>query len=66
MAKSHLKSCIKINDILYILEFDVVSRSDEENHYRLQRLKKANTQSTLLINSEVDLGASASFNNNIT
>ena len=63
---NYYNSCIKINDILYILEFDVVSRSDRENHYRLQRLKKANTQSTLLINSEVDLGASASFNNNIT
>lgn len=56
---------LKINNILFDLEIDVVSRSDGENHYRIQRLKEANTLSTLPINGEVDLGAFASSKNNI-
>lgn len=57
---------LNINNELFDLEFDVVSRADGENHYRLQRLKKANTQSTLPVNGEVDFGVSASSGNNIT
>ena len=57
---------ININNNLFYLEFDVVSRNDGENHYRLQRLKKADTQSTLLNNGEVDLGVNAFSDNNIT
>lgn len=56
---------LNINNELYNLEFDVVSRTDGENHYRLQRLEKADTQSTLPINGEVDFGASAFYDNNI-
>jgi len=48
------------------LEFEVVSRQDGENHYRIQRLEKADAQSTLPIKGEVDLGASASVNNDTT
>ena len=57
---------ININNNLFYLEFDVVSRNDGENHYRLQRLKKADTQSTLPNNGEVDLGVNAFSDNNIT
>lgn len=57
---------LNINNELFDLEFDVVSRADGENHYRLQRLKKANTQSTLPVNGEVDFGVSAFSGNNIT
>ena len=56
-------SGLKINGELYNLEFDVVSRQDGENHYRLQRLKKADTQSALPIKGEADFGAPASINN---
>ena len=34
---------IKVNNIIYLLQFDVISRSNGENHYRVQRLKKAVT-----------------------
>lgn len=57
---------LKVNSDLFGFEFDVVSRIDGENHYRIQRLKKANTQSTLPINGEVDFGAIAFSDNNIT
>ena len=58
---------LNINNELYDLEFDVVSRADGENHYRLQRLKKANAQSVLPLNKgESDSGASASYINNTT
>lgn len=44
----HYYCClIKINNIKYKLVFDVVSRIDGENHYRLQRIEKADIQSTL-------------------
>lgn len=56
---------LNINNNLFDLELDIVSRSDGENHYRIQRLKKADTQSTLPI-GEVDLGVSASSDDNIT
>lgn len=52
---------LKINNNFFDLEIDVVSRVDGENHYRVQRIKEANTLSTLPINGEVDLGASASY-----
>lgn len=45
---------IYIGNVLFMLEFDVVSRKDGENHYRIQRLKKADTLSTLSNNDEVD------------
>ena len=62
---SYYYSGLKINNELYNFEFDVVSRNDGENHYRLQRIEKADFQSTLPINGEVDLGKSASYDNNI-
>lgn len=31
---------LKINNNYYLFEFDVISRSDGENHYRVQRLQK--------------------------
>lgn len=63
---SYYYSGLKINNELYNFEFDVVSRNDGENHYRLQRIEKADFQSTLPINGEVDLGKSAleQVNNN--
>jgi hypothetical protein len=33
---------LKINENSYLFEFDVVSRQDGENHYRVQRLQKIN------------------------
>ena len=54
---------LKIDGEIYNLEFDVVSRSDGENHYRIQRLKKEDTQSVPPIKGEADLGASTSKNN---
>lgn len=55
-------SNLEINCILYSLEFDVVSRTDGENHYRVQRIKKKQMfRSTLLINSEVDFRTSAFY-----
>ncbi len=50
---------LKIEDNIYSFEFDVLSRSDGESHYRLQRLQKANPQSALSIKGEADLGESA-------
>lgn len=38
---------LNIGSEIFDFEFDVVSRMDGENHYRLQRLKKADIQSTL-------------------
>lgn len=58
-------SGLKINNELFDLEFDVVLRTDGENHYRLQRLKKADTQSTLPINGEVDSRVPAFHDSNI-
>lgn len=44
-----------------MLEFDVVSRIDDENHYRLHRLKKADVQSALSNKlDEADWGTFAS------
>lgn len=40
-------SGINIARVLYDLEFDVVSRIDGQNHYRVHRIKKADIQSTL-------------------
>lgn len=34
-------SNLKINDDLFLIEFDVVSRVDGENHYRVQRIEKS-------------------------
>lgn len=56
---------VNIDNKPFDIEFDVVSRKDGENHYRLHRIKKANTQSTLPINGEVDFGVSAFSTNNI-
>ena len=38
-----------IEDIKYNIIIDVVSRCDGQNHYRLHRIEKAETQSALLI-----------------
>ena len=51
---------------LFGFQFDVVSRVDGQNHYRVQRLKKANVHSTLPISGEVDSGTSAFSIGNIT
>ena len=51
---------------LFGFQFDVVSRVDGQNHYRVQRLKKANVHSTLPISGEVDSGTSAFSVDNIT
>ncbi len=57
---------LQIGNSLFNLEFDVVSRADGENHYRLQRLEKADAQSALPIKGEADFGASASYVSNST
>lgn len=57
---------LNIGGETFDFEFDVVSRLDGENHYRLQRLKKADIQSTLPINGEVDFGTSAFYENNVS
>lgn len=35
---------LNINDNNYLFEFDVVSRQNGENHYRVQRLEKINSK----------------------
>ena len=57
---------LKIDNQLFGFQFDVVSRVDGQNHYRVQRLKKANVHSTLPISGEVDSGTSAFSVDNIT
>lgn len=63
---------VKINDKLFLLEFDVVSRSDDENHYRMHRLailnKKASppTVPTVETTEVTALEALASSDNNIS
>ena len=37
---SYYLNGLNINDELYLIEFDVISRQDGENHYRIQRLQK--------------------------
>ena len=39
---------LKINKKKYIFEFDVVSRDNNENHYRVQRLKEIKKQTSQL------------------
>ena len=59
-------SNLKINNQLFNFEFDVVSRIDGENHYRVQRLEKSKYSVNSFINDEVDFGVPAYENNDTT
>ena len=59
-------SNLKIDNQLFNFEFDVVSRIDGENHYRVQRLEKSKYSVNSFINDEVDFGVPAYENNDIT
>ena len=59
-------SNLKIDNQLFNFEFDVVSRIDGENHYRVQRLEKSKYSVNSFINDEVDFGVPAYENNDTT
>ena len=59
-------SNLKIDNQLFNFEFDVVSRIDGENHYRVQRLEKSKYSVNSFINDEVDFEVLAYENNDTT
>ena len=65
---SYYLNGLKINGDTYLFEFDVVSRENGENHYRVQRIQKADTSTGNTVNNSItpDSEASASVNNNTT
>lgn len=65
---SYYLNGLKINGETYLLEFDVVSRDNGENHYRVQRIQKTDTSAGNTVNNSITptLEASASINNDTT
>jgi hypothetical protein len=65
---SYYLNGLKINGETYLLEFDVVSRDNGENHYRVQRIQKTDTSAGNAVNNSITptLEASASINNDTT
>lgn len=65
---SYYLNGLKINGESYLFEFDVVSRDDGENHYRVQRIQKTDASAGNTVNNSTTptLETSVSMDNDTT